>query len=124
MRRRKDVTPSSRSASPTSLASPGSPRSGFSQVRVSGIRLHRVRVPFRLPYTTAAGSATHREAVICEVATSGGPVGIGEASLLPHTVGSTDVFWKAVRALAASTLDRDVDDLFSSSGVCGAGPAS
>ena len=57
-------------------------------------------MPFRAPYVTAAGSATHREAVLCEVATGGGLVGVGEASLLPHSASSADAFWTEIQNCA------------------------
>jgi o-succinylbenzoate synthase len=47
-------------------------------------RLNHVRVPFRRPYVTAAGSTDAREVLIAQLENDSGVIGLGEASLLPH----------------------------------------
>jgi o-succinylbenzoate synthase len=47
-------------------------------------RLNHLRVPFRRPYVTAAGSATHRDILLTRLENPSGVIGLGEASMLPH----------------------------------------
>ena len=48
-------------------------------------RVHRVRVPFRVPFRTAAGTWSARESWLLRLADEDGRVGLGEAVLEPTT---------------------------------------
>src|SRR5436190_9077065 len=66
-------------------------------MKISKVVVTRYRVPFVVPYVTAAGSATHREGFILQLETDDGLSGVGEASFLPDRDANLDAFEEALR---------------------------
>ena len=66
-------------------------------MKITKVSLTRYRVPFVVPYVTAAGSATHREGFILPLETDDGLRGVGEASMLPDREANLDAFEEALR---------------------------
>lgn len=67
------------------------------RMKITKATLTRYRVPFVVPYVTAAGSATHREGFILQLETDDGLRGAGEASMLPDREANLDAFEEALR---------------------------
>jgi o-succinylbenzoate synthase len=80
-------------------------------MKVDGARLLRYRVPFRLPYVTARGSATVREGFIVQLRSDSGITGLGEASLVPDAGGDLEAFARDVEASARHAVGREVEAL-------------
>jgi L-alanine-DL-glutamate epimerase-like enolase superfamily enzyme len=66
-------------------------------VKITKVTVTRYRVPFVVPYVTAAGRATHREGFIVQLETDDGLRGVGEASMLPDRTANLDAFQEALR---------------------------
>jgi o-succinylbenzoate synthase len=78
-------------------------------MKLTRVRVTRYRLPFREPYVTAAGSATHREGFIVRVETDAGITGLGEGSLLPHVTQSGDALGAMIRGVATRLLADGID---------------
>src|SRR5262245_1623413 len=66
-------------------------------MKITKVTLTRYRVPFVVPYVTAAGSVRHREGFIVQLETDDGLHGTGEASMLPDREANIDAFEEALR---------------------------
>lgn len=77
-------------------------------MRVTGLRLVHYRLPLRVPYVTAAGSALQREGLVLQLVTDGGVSGLGEVALLPHDETGLDALVEEALRLASPWLGREL----------------
>ena len=77
-------------------------------MKIVKVALTRYRVPFVVPYVTAAGSATHREGFILQLETDDGLRGVGEASMLPDRDANLDAFEEALRFDVAGAIGTEL----------------
>jgi L-alanine-DL-glutamate epimerase-like enolase superfamily enzyme len=77
-------------------------------MKITRVTVTRYRVPFVVPYVTAAGSATHREGFILQLETDDGLRGAGEASMLPDRDANLDLFEEALRADVAGAVNTEL----------------
>src|SRR3954469_25034341 len=77
-------------------------------VKITKVTATRYRVPFVVPYVTAAGSATHREGFILQLETDDGLRGAGEASMLPDRDANLDAFEEALRFDVAGAVGTEL----------------
>ena len=77
------------------------------------VRWTAYRVPFRTPYTTSQGTATHREGLLVELSADDGCIGLGEAAPTPETRIEATALAAAFTSKAASLLGQDIDHLAS-----------
>ena len=81
-------------------------------VKVTRIRWAPYRIPFRAPYETAHGAATHRTGVIVRLDSDSGHVGLGEASLDPSiTEGAVEALLPQIEAPASALVGADPADV-------------
>ncbi len=81
-------------------------------MKVASIRWAHYRIPFRAPYETARGSATHREGYIVALRTDDDVEGYGEATLDPSLpLEETQRLRPHIDALAAHLLRTDLADI-------------
>src|SRR5512146_3285425 len=81
-------------------------------MKVASIRWTRYRIPFRAPYETARGAATHREGYIVALRTDDDVEGYGEATLDPSLpLEQTRRLQPHIEALAAHLLRTDLADV-------------
>ena len=83
------------------------PQYGWS-VRIAKVSFTRYRVPFVVPYVTAARRATHREGFILQIETDDGLRGVGEASILPDREANLDAFEEALRFDAGGAVGTEL----------------
>jgi len=77
-------------------------------MKIIRVTLTRYRIPFVVPYVTAAGSATHREGFIVQLETEDGLRGAGEASMLPDREANLDAFEEALHFDAAGAVRTEL----------------
>ncbi len=81
-------------------------------MKITRIRWAPFRIPFRDPYETARGTATHRSGVIVSLQTDAGFEGLGEASLDPsEPEDSVRTILPKIEALARDLLAAGLDDI-------------
>jgi o-succinylbenzoate synthase len=80
-------------------------------MRITSLRLSRFQVPFRQPYATSAGTATHREGVLVQVGTDTGVSGLGESSWLPHEARNAAELFRALADMAGRMIGADAGEL-------------
>lgn len=88
-------------------------------MKIAKVTLTRYRVPFVVPYVTAAGTATHREGFILQLETDDGLTGVGEASMLPNRDANLDAFEEALRFDAGGALGTELTAWLDGSGDTG-----
>lgn len=80
-------------------------------MKITRLRWAAFRIPFRAPYETAHGAATHRSGVILRLQSDSGHEGLGEASLDPSAPESTvDAILPHIEALASALLRSAPED--------------
>src|SRR3954471_16008103 len=77
-------------------------------MKITKVVVTRYRVPFLVPYVTAAGSATHREGFIVQLETDDGLRGAGEASMLPDREANLNAFEEALHFDAAGAVGTEL----------------
>ena len=82
-------------------------------MRVAALRWSRFRIPFRAPYETAHGAASHREGVIVRLLTDAGLEGLGEASLDPAAPAGAAGIGDRLDAVAPRLQGRPLTDAMS-----------
>ena len=65
-------------------------------------------MPFRAPYVTAEGIATHRQGFIVQIEAEDGLVGLGEVSYLPYEAGGLDTLEASLLSLAERAAGADM----------------
>jgi o-succinylbenzoate synthase len=81
-------------------------------MKVTRIRWAPYGIPFKTPYETARGTASHREGVILRIETDSGHEGLGEASLDPSiTEGAIEALLPHIETLAAAIAGADPADV-------------
>jgi L-Ala-D/L-Glu epimerase len=83
-------------------------------MNLTRVRIVRYKVPFREPYLTAAGSATHREGFIVQLESDTGLWGLGEGTLLPHEALGIEELGEMIRDAAGSLLSDGLDAFLAS----------
>src|SRR5436190_23819459 len=77
-------------------------------MKITKVTVTRYRVPFIVPYVTAAGSAMNREGFIVQLETDDGLHGAGEASMLPDRDANLDLFEEALKADVAGAIGTEL----------------
>lgn len=81
-------------------------------MKITRVRWAPYRIPFKAPYETAHGAATHRSGVILRLTTDSGHEGLGEASLDPSiTQGAIESLLPPIESLASSIGGADPADV-------------
>jgi o-succinylbenzoate synthase len=81
-------------------------------MKVTRIRWAAYRIPFKAPYETARGGASHRSGILLRLETDSGHEGLGEASLDPSiTRGAIEALLPPLEALASALIDAQPDDV-------------